>query len=424
MTDGLGGRIRELRSARGITQRELAEPGYSRSFLAAVESGHRVPTDEALSYLAGRLGVDPDDLRHGRPPGAAESLRAELLEARQRLSQGDPDRAGAMISAVLERATQYGLPDIIVQALLGQGDVVLHRDGPEPALPIFAAALGTDGGAGAVRARLASRVSQCHYLTGQTAQAISIGESALNVLRANPPVDPAAELILLGALIYPCVEVGAVERARRAVDEGLALLPRVTDVPAIADFYTVAAQLWHADGKLSEVDVALNTAREIYTRLGWEREIGRCHWTRGYVLVRMDRLAEAGRELTLAREILQQVGARHFHAGATLELAEVRRKEGLFDAAEALCQEAAEYVTSAGYDEGIAETDRLLGRVAIARGDVRRAEELLNRAAQRYSGAGLNTELMRTCRELGELLMGQQRLDEALSILQRGISCV
>ena len=32
----LGARIRELRTARGLTQRELAEPRYSRGFLAAV----------------------------------------------------------------------------------------------------------------------------------------------------------------------------------------------------------------------------------------------------------------------------------------------------------------------------------------------------------------------------------------------------
>ncbi len=421
--NGLGGRIRELRTERGITQRELAEPRYSRGFLAAVESGHRVPTDEALSYLAGRLGVDPEDLRHGRPAGAAETLREELAEARRKLSHGNTSAAAEMIESARARAEAYGLTEVTSQALLGLGDVRLQENGPETAVSLYETAMALEP-QGSLRARLIARIGQCAYLHGDSAKAIEISEKALYAERFSPPVEPEVELVLLGSLIYPCLEVGAVERARRAVDEGLALLPRVENKAAIADFYVVAAQSWHADGRLSEVDVALNTAREIFTRLDWEREIGRCHWTRGYVLVRMDRLAEASDELELARDILSRVGAKHFHGGATAELAEVRRRQSRFDEAEALAQEAMTYLVASGYDEGIAEIDRLLGRIAMERGDLPLAEELLNRAAQRYAGAGLNNELMRTCRELGGLLIAQDRLDEAFAVLQRGVTCV
>ncbi|NUS53371.1 MAG: helix-turn-helix transcriptional regulator [Streptomycetaceae bacterium] len=78
MTETLGARIRRLRLARGLTQRELATPIFTRAFLAAVESGVRVPGDASLRKIAERLGVDVEDLRAGRPPGLADELRRRL----------------------------------------------------------------------------------------------------------------------------------------------------------------------------------------------------------------------------------------------------------------------------------------------------------------------------------------------------------
>jgi transcriptional regulator with XRE-family HTH domain len=419
----LGARIRDLRVERGLTQRELAEPGYSRGFLAAVESGHRVPTDEALAYLADRLGVGADDLRHGRPIGIREELFERLARIRRRLSAGDDGFAEREAALLLAEAQRYHLLDLAGLARLVAGDVLLHRNEPAAALAAFRAAA-AEPITGVVEAETTARVSNCLFLTGQTTAAIELAEAALRALRSKPPIDPAVELRLLTPLIYPYVEVGAVQRARRLVDDGLALLPRVQDQSMVASFHTVASQVWNAQGQLAEVDAALNTARRIWTELGMEREIGRCHWMRGYVLVRMDKLAEAAEELVEAREILGRVGARHYFGGATMELAEVRRRQGRFDEAETLCLQAAEVVNAAGYDEGIAEADRLLGRLAIARDDRAGAERLLSRAADRYEAAGLNNELMRTCRELGDLLVGQERLIEAVSVLRRGVSCV
>lgn len=415
---GLGARIRDLRTARGLTQRELAEPRYSRGFLAAVEAGHRVPTDEALAYLADRLGVRGDDLRHGRPAGSAETLRAELDRARRMVSAGDAHGAAEAARRVREQAAGYHLPELVAYADLCLGDAIQHSEGPAAALRTFAQAAELKPG-GLLRATITGRIAGCLYLTGHTAAAIELIESALHEVRARPPVDPDVEVTLLGRLLYPYLEVGARERARRVVDDGLALLSRVTDVETVAVFHMVAAQVWDAEGRLSEVDEALRTAREIFARLGFEREIGRCHWTHGYVLVRLDRLEEASEELVRARQMLAPVGARHFHAGATLELAEVRRRQGRLDEAEALCREAMDYVTEAGYDEGIAETDRLLGRIALARDDAAEGERLMRLAVERYQRAGLNRELMRTCQELGEVLIGQSRLPEALAVLKR-----
>jgi transcriptional regulator with XRE-family HTH domain len=82
----LAGRLRELRKAAGLTQRELADrAGVSQRGLAQWETGRRQPAWASVLALADALGVDCrafarapgklPPLRRGRPP---------KLSARQR----------------------------------------------------------------------------------------------------------------------------------------------------------------------------------------------------------------------------------------------------------------------------------------------------------------------------------------------------
>ncbi|MFD2768352.1 helix-turn-helix domain-containing protein [Micromonospora eburnea] len=120
--ESVGSRIRRLRTERGLTQRELAEPQYSRAFLAAVEGGVRNPGDRLLAHVAQRLGVDPDDLRHGRPPGAATAMADALQEARRALSQGKIAHAEEMFARICTDATGYALPDLACWATYWLGE--------------------------------------------------------------------------------------------------------------------------------------------------------------------------------------------------------------------------------------------------------------------------------------------------------------
>lgn len=55
-----GERLRSLRTARGLTQRDLAGEGLSSSYLSRLESGQRTPTPKVVEQLAARLGVSAD----------------------------------------------------------------------------------------------------------------------------------------------------------------------------------------------------------------------------------------------------------------------------------------------------------------------------------------------------------------------------
>ena len=103
MTADVGARIRSLRTARGLTQAQLAEPQYTKAYISMLESGRTRASMKALEHIAGRLGVQPSDLLGGSPSPAAPQF--DLLEARRLVEQGDASAAIPMLQALDEGLT-------------------------------------------------------------------------------------------------------------------------------------------------------------------------------------------------------------------------------------------------------------------------------------------------------------------------------
>lgn len=103
MTADVGARIRSLRTARGLTQAQLAEPQYTKAYISMLESGRTRASMKALEHIAGRLGVQPSDLLGGSPSPAAPQY--ELLEARRLVEQGLSAEAIPMLEALEEGLT-------------------------------------------------------------------------------------------------------------------------------------------------------------------------------------------------------------------------------------------------------------------------------------------------------------------------------
>src|SRR5688572_20716313 len=86
MVADVGARIRSLRTAKGLTQAQLAEPQYTKAYISMLESGRTRASMKALEHIAGVLGVKPADLLGGQAAPAAPQYA--LVEARRLLEQG------------------------------------------------------------------------------------------------------------------------------------------------------------------------------------------------------------------------------------------------------------------------------------------------------------------------------------------------
>ena len=57
-----------LRSERGLTQRQLAEPAYTPAYISTLEAGRVRPSETALRFLAERLGPRTRSWPPAAPP--------------------------------------------------------------------------------------------------------------------------------------------------------------------------------------------------------------------------------------------------------------------------------------------------------------------------------------------------------------------
>jgi transcriptional regulator with XRE-family HTH domain len=114
--------LRELRTAAGLTQADLAGDRFSHAYVSVIESGRREPSRAALEYFATRLGVPVEKLSESR--GAAWALQlAQDLGAEGKKGDG---------RTLLERTLEnLASADEVHPRVL----VALHRELGKSALP-------------------------------------------------------------------------------------------------------------------------------------------------------------------------------------------------------------------------------------------------------------------------------------------------
>ncbi len=95
MVADVGARIRSLRTAKGLTQAQLADPLYTKAYISMLESGRTRASMKALEHIAAALGVKPSDLLGGS--AGATTPQYELIEARSLVEQGKATEAAAIL---------------------------------------------------------------------------------------------------------------------------------------------------------------------------------------------------------------------------------------------------------------------------------------------------------------------------------------
>lgn len=102
----IGGRIHELRKARGLSQRQLAEgTSITRTYISHIESGDRLPSVRVLRELAPRLGVSVEFLETGEEKEVlVRKTATEVREYAQRCAdRGDTKALLDLIDRLVKR---------------------------------------------------------------------------------------------------------------------------------------------------------------------------------------------------------------------------------------------------------------------------------------------------------------------------------
>ncbi|MFI9418350.1 helix-turn-helix domain-containing protein [Streptomyces werraensis] len=418
----IGRRVQQLRVARGLTQKQLAEPVYTPAYISTLEAGRVRPSDDALRHLAERLGVEFDELATGRSARRVTELRLRLTEAQRALAVGEAESAVEQYTALLAEAEAQELAEEQAAALLGLGECALDTGELADGQRYF-----EEAEARLADAPLPARVpalrgrAVAHYLAGELRYAVYLLESTIDELNRGGLHDPDALLLLYASVIGPYMDMGAHARAAQAAEFALALAPQSGDPALVARMHRSVARTLLAEGRLAEADASLAKAAELYRGLQLRTELANCHWMRGYVYAQNGELERAEAEMREALHMLSATRATLYSSQLTVELADVLHRRGRSEEAAELLRDVLGGLSPERGAVHAAAAHRLLGIIAEDARDTDRAEEHYVRALSLLERAGAAGDLADLCRLLGDLLRRTGRVEAALDAYRTGL---
>jgi transcriptional regulator with XRE-family HTH domain len=310
MVADVGARIRSLRTAKGLTQAQLAEPQYTKAYISMLESGRTRASMKALEHIAGVLGVKPADLLGGAPTPATPQFT--LLEARRLTEVGRARDAIPMLEQLEEGLSAQ---DQLVR--LRYLAVAYNTIGqPKQAFPLIERAqrMAELLGDAEEQVRLKSALAAAYMRTYAYEDAARLFRECVQACDDGVVIDPA---FLFRRLVDLAVAQGNLRQSKLALatyERAIELSQQFDDRSSLAHLYAGMAKAYHDVGDLEaaivynqrslqvyedlglldQVACALDNAAALYVEHGNTTRAREC-------LVRAERLAtEAKRDTTLA----------------------------------------------------------------------------------------------------------------------------
>ena len=410
----LGARLRRLRLAKRLSQKELAGPGVDDSYVAHIERDRRTPSLEVLQQLASRLGVDPHYLKTGSSVTPTKERELRLADAELSLRLGDDlEHAEALLRGLLDEEVPDGL-EARVRATLGgivarRGD---HREAIEQLEPIVAA--------GAIhpciRPDVYETLSRSYLATGTSVLAIKLLEDAIEAADAEERY--AVQQIRFRVFLATALSsTGAFERAQAALDEASRRAEGVASPEIRISVAWEAARVAWNRGDSDEALQAINYARALAEVTEDSLVIARSHVLASELHTCEGRPEQAREHLRHAESILS-VGADPVDRGL-LRVEQARVEAALGDAHRALLYAREADALLHDHVRHRANGQHALGVAYAAVGNIDSADAEFDEAVALLLGRGQWRQALVVVRDWASALRASGRNDKAFAVLER-----
>jgi transcriptional regulator with XRE-family HTH domain len=398
-------RLRRLRTARGLTQRQLAGEGLSVSYVSLLEAGRRSPTPETVQALASTLGCTPAELLGEQDSPVARPAALNVRFAQLALESGNLDQAGEHLDAVL------ALPDLDpldrTEALIGQARMLQAQGRLREAAAAYEQLVqdAIDSPRYLASLDVVIRWCRCLYELGELGRVVEIGTGAMRELDRLAAWQSEVAVQLLATVAAAHFELGEVPQAERLLREGLARAEQLRSPKARASVLWNASHLASEDGRHREALELAEEALTYFRQAGDRRAVARLLSQYGYLLLRQDppRVAEATGTLEESLAILTEAGFGYERGYVLTELSRASLLRG--DARRAL-DEAERAVAELGSEAALerARAETALAAALAASGERARAAEVFDRAASTLGQLNASRHAARAWVELGNML--------------------
>ena len=420
----LGKRIRKLRIERGLSQEEVATPAFTAAYMSHVEHGKRRPSHEALSHIAERLGVSPEQLLSGRDPHEDLRLEIEIQGALADIHRGDAAQARDRLKEARDRASKAKNRRAMIRAEEGLGLASYKMGDIDTALGIYRRASESAGDiAPEERTPVIVGWARCLFQNGDTPEALHLLEGLLQELSAVDPPDPTSLLQVYAALIPPYCESGLIDKAMKVATEGWKLAPRVGDPEGMACLYVNRAGLLLTQGETREAMASLALAEDQFRQLGWHSDIVKVGIMRALVLIESEEYPVAERLLTdVLSENADAVSLANRAEGMT-HLSRALRLQGRATEALDLVLNAIKEAGS-GLPASTAYASREAGLCVLDLGDVDLALRYWRKALKLFQNLGNKEDIAKTARLIGDQLLKLGNEKEAAAAYREGLEAM
>lgn len=352
VTVTFGGRLRELREKRRLSQAQLAqqsEGAISAGYISLLEADKRSPSKQVVALLASLLECSVPQLLEGRPSEREDRVDLELRYARLAVQHGEAADAKERLRRLqaeggMPQRTQDEIEHQLGLALVKLGELA---EAIEISQPLFDRACHPEGPnpTHLLVTLLGIRLTGCYVDAGDLARAIEVGERALAAAAAQGLASTHDYFRLAATVQFAYVERGDLVHsqvlARRFLEEAAGL----------HQFASQAVLLWNASlvaDRLGHTRQALGMAERALGYLGEHEENGtdfaRLRLEVAGLLLRQDPpdIVVAADLLRRCEEILQDLGHVLDRGRWHLFMASVQLFEGDPGAAETHARQACE----------------------------------------------------------------------------------
>ncbi|MYW67503.1 helix-turn-helix domain-containing protein [Streptomyces sp. SID8379] len=341
--EGVGGRVRTLRTQHGLKQQDLASRDASTSYISLIESGKRLPSAPVLATLAERLGTTPEYLLTGRDEHRAEEARMKLAFAEMALRNGDDGEAMQAFSDLL--ADRSALDESMIRrARIGQATALEKTDRLEAAIALLdelhrdpAISAGSDDWC-----RITVALCRSYRNAGDISLSIDVGERAVAKLDALG-LDTTMDHIQVGSTLMSSYHMrGDLTRAQLLGERLLPAAEAQGSYAARGSVYWSAGLVARSQGRLHEAISLTERALAMMAEGDNVRHIAILRMNYGVMLLQSDppRPEHALDLLQAAQESLAEVGTASELIRCELNLADTHKRLGHLDTAAAHAQRA------------------------------------------------------------------------------------
>jgi transcriptional regulator with XRE-family HTH domain len=264
MVADVGARIRSLRTAKGLTQAQLADPLYTKAYISMLESGRTRASMKALEHIAGVLGVKPSDLLGGS--SAPSTPQFQFIEARRLLEQAKPRESLAILESL-----EDGLSPSDQLVRLRYLAIAYNNTGqPKRAFPVIERAqrMAELLETAEEQVRIKSVLASAHARTYAYDEAIRLLKECVLACENGVVKDPAFHFRRLVELALALTNQRDGRQALAIYERAIGMSEQFADRPSLASLYAGMAKTYQNEGDLEAAIVYNGKSLQVYEELG------------------------------------------------------------------------------------------------------------------------------------------------------------